>query len=132
MSRNSQKVTTAGGNGRRSRQAGLTLLECVMAMLVASIAMAGVAAALEAAAATVARTRQGWLAVDLARGVLENAIGSPCAQAYECPPQFQCELSRSWISSLSLERLSVSVTSRSMPAPVRLDSLLRAPACAPA
>ncbi|HYB98573.1 MAG TPA: prepilin-type N-terminal cleavage/methylation domain-containing protein [Candidatus Limnocylindrales bacterium] len=115
---------------RRASERGVTLLESVMALAVGGIAIAGIAAAMETGARIIHETRSAWLALDVARNALESRIGSPCAQAYECPPDFQCELATTPLASLSVDRVGVTVTAPPSPLRIRLDTLVRQPSCA--
>jgi hypothetical protein len=95
---------------------------------VASLSIAGVAAALQASAAIVRRSRASWLALDAARNVLEHAWAVPCGAGYWCPPPLRCELTRA-PAAAGIVRLTVAVTSPELPAPLRLDTLARAADC---
>lgn len=113
----------------RSKQRGLSLLECAAALSLAGLVLASATQTNSTAATIVRRTLQLNETVDVVRNLIEHELGAPCGAAFECPSGFRCNVARVAVNA-ALDRIVATVEPDDAATAEELRTLAPAANCA--
>lgn len=112
----------------RDGERGLSLLECAAALALAALVLTSTMQVRQASASLLRRSHLAAETISVARNLLEQQLGMPCAAAPPCPQGYRCTVTRSPVTA-SADRLIARAEREDGLAHEELRTLAPAPAC---